>query len=101
MNRLGSLEALFDVAGQTELTAAGKLLQIDPHSPQYQGGGKDYATPLRDWAAQSTANLTRAMLAIAYVHATLDATYASETSRQTSRQAVNDWLDGLGYQPEG
>ncbi len=95
------LPVLFDVAGQTELTAAGKLLQVDPHPPQYQGGGKDYATPLRQWAAQSTANLTRAMLAIAYVHATLDATYASDTWRQTSRQAVNDWLDGLGYQPEG
>jgi hypothetical protein len=95
------LPVLFDVAGQTELTAAAKLLGLDPHFPQYQGGGKDYATPLRQWAAQSTANLTRAMLAIAYVHATLDATYASDTWRQTSRQAVNDWLDGLGHQPEG
>ena len=44
------LPVLFDVAGQTELTAAGKLLGLDPHPPQYQGGGKDYATPLREWA---------------------------------------------------
>jgi hypothetical protein len=95
------LPVLFDVAGQTELTAAGKLLQIDPHPPQYQSGGKDCATPLRDWARQSTANLTRAMLAIAYVHATLDATYATDTWRQTSRQAVGGWLDSLGYRPEG
>ena len=94
------LPVLFDVAGQTELTAAGKLLGLDPHPPAYQGGGKDYATPLREWAGQSTANLTRAMLAIAYIHATIDPTYASDTWRQTSRQAVADWLDGLGYQPE-
>ena len=76
------LPVLFDVAGQTELTAAGKLLQVDPHPPQYQGGAKDFATPLRQWAAQSTANLTRAVLAIAYVHATLDTTCASDTWRQ-------------------
>jgi ParB/Sulfiredoxin domain len=94
------LPVLFDVAGQTELTAAGKLLGLDPHPSQYQGSAKDYATPLRQWAGQSTANLTRAMLAIAYSHATLDATYASDTWRHTSRQAVAYWLDSLGYQPE-
>ena len=94
------LPVLFDVAGQTELTAAGKLLEVDPDQAQHQGGGKDYATPLRAWAGQSTANLTRAMLAIAYSHATLDPTYASDTWRQTSRRAVTAWLDGLGYQPE-
>ena len=93
------LPVLFDVAGQTELTAAGKLLGLD-RTPRLQGGGKDYATPLREWAGQSTANLTRAMLAIAYGHATIDPTYASDTWRQTSRQAVTGWLDGLGYQPE-
>jgi hypothetical protein len=94
------LPVLFDVAGQTELTAAGKLLQIEPHPAAYQGAGKDYATPLREWAAQSTANLTRAMLAIAYVHATFDATHATDTWRQTSRHAVATWLDDLGYQPD-
>ena len=72
----------------------------NPHPPAYQGGGKDYATPLREWAGQSTANLTRAMLAIAYVHATATPTYAGDSWRQTSRQAVAAWLDGLGYQPE-
>ncbi len=40
------------------------------------------------------------MLAIAYAHATLDATHATDTWRQTSRHAVAAWLDGLGYQPE-
>ena len=91
---------LFDVAGQTELTAAGKLLQIEPHPPTYQGSGKDYASPLRQWAGQSTANLTRAMLAVAYAHATTTPTYAGDTWRQPSRNAVAACLDGPGFQPE-
>jgi ParB/RepB/Spo0J family partition protein len=94
------LPVLFDNAGQTELTAAGKLLGVEPHEPSYSGGAKDYATPLRQWAGQSTANLTRAMLAIAYVHATHDPSYAGDTWHQASKGAVAAWLDGLGYQPE-
>ena len=40
-------------------------------APQYAGGAKDYATPLRGWARESSANLTRAMLAVAYVFVNL------------------------------
>ncbi len=58
------LPVLFDTAGQTELKAAAKLLGIDPVEAAH--GYKDHAGPLRDWAAQSTANTTRAMLAVAY-----------------------------------
>ena len=94
------LPVLFDTAGQTELTAAGKLLDVEPNEPQYTGAGKDYATPLREWARASTANLTRAMLAIAYVHASVDPTYAGDSWRQASKDAVAAWLDGLGYHPE-
>jgi hypothetical protein len=95
------LPVLFDAAGQTKLKEAGKLLQLEPQPPGNQGTGKDYATPPCEWAAHSTANLTRTMLAIAYVHATLDTAYASDTWRQASRHAVAAWLDvGLGYQPQ-
>ena len=39
------------------------------------------------------------MLAIAYVHATVDPTYSGDTWRKASKDAVAGWLDGLGYQP--
>jgi hypothetical protein len=93
------LPVLLDTAGQTELTAAAKLLAIDAGAPQYAGGAKDYATPLREWARQSAANLTRAMLAIAYVQAADDPTYSGDTWRKASKDALGGWLDGLGYQP--
>lgn len=92
------LPVLFDTAGQTELTAAAKLLGIEPVQAAH-GGHKDHATPLREWAAESTSNLTRAMLAVAYSLAAERA--AGGVSWSTvATDALTAWLDSLGYQPE-
>ena len=87
------LPVLFDTAGQTELNDAARLLGCDAVEDRF--GGKDYVTPLQQWAAASTANLTRAMLAVAYCLAVTHGDF-----RETARTALTGWLDGLGYQPE-
>ena len=56
---------------------------------------KDFVTPLQQWAAGSTGNLTRAMLAVAYCLAVTHGDF-----RDTARTTLTGWLDGLGYQPE-
>ncbi|MGH9136625.1 MAG: ParB/RepB/Spo0J family partition protein [Acidimicrobiales bacterium] len=61
------LPVLFDTAGQTELTDAAKFLHVIDPATSEQSNHKDWAGPFRQWASASTANLTRAMLAVAYV----------------------------------
>lgn len=89
------LPVLFDTAGQTELTAAAKLLGVEPvrfeHSNQ-----PDYASPLREWAAESASNLTRAMLAVAYSLATERGLWG----HPMASDALAAWLDRLGYEPD-
>ena len=94
------LPVLFDVAGQTELTAAGKLLGVDPAPaavPRRRQGLRHPAARVgRTVHRQPHPSDARHRLRPRHPRPT----YASDTWRQTSRQAVAGWLDGLGYQPE-
>lgn len=86
------LPALFACAGQTELTEAAKLLGVVEPRKVDQSSYRDWAGPFNAWAAESQANLTRAMLAIAYVHAV-----AAGDWRPGAKEALAGWLDRLGY----
>ncbi|MFV0308018.1 MAG: ParB/RepB/Spo0J family partition protein [Desertimonas sp.] len=86
------LPVLLATAGQTELTDAAKLLAVtEPDTSPH--GHKDWAGPFRTWATESTANLQRAFLAIAYVEAARTSWYPDASA------AVATWLDQLGYEP--
>jgi len=86
------LPALFACAGQTEITEAAKLLQVVEPTKDAQSSYRDWSGPFRQWAGESQANLTRAMLAIAYVQAV-----AAGAWRPRANEALAGWLDRLGY----
>lgn len=88
------LPALFACAGQTELTEAAKLLGVVEPIKDAQTSYRDWARPFQQWAGESQANLTRAMLAIAYVQSA-----AAGGWRPGAKAALAGWLDRLGYQP--
>ena len=77
--------------GQTPLTEAAKLLGVTEPA-KGQGGFKDWVTPFREWAVQSNANLTRAMVAIAYSE-------ASHSWNSEANDLLHTWLDQYGYEP--
>ena len=87
------LPALFACAGQTEITEAAKLLQVVEPTKDAQSSHRDWTGPFRQWAAESQANLTRAMIAIAYVQAV-----AAGAWRPGAKEAPTGWLDRLGYE---
>ena len=86
------LPALFACAGRTELTEAAKLLGVVSPARSTSRGPRDWAGPFNAWAAESQANLTRAMLAIAYVQGA-----AAGAWRPGAKEALAGWLDRLGY----
>jgi ParB/RepB/Spo0J family partition protein len=85
------LPTLLDNLGQTELTDAAKFLGVT--DPADTHGHKDHATPLRDWAAESSANLQRTLLAVAYVIGRDRRAWG----RQNGNAAYTAWLARLGY----
>ncbi len=78
--------------GQTTLTDAAKLLGV-AETAKGQGGYKDWVTPLREWALQSNANLTRAMVAIAYSE-------SSHCWNSEAKELLHTRIDQYGYEPE-
>lgn len=85
------LPSLLDNLGQTELTDAAKFLQVT--EPAEAQGYKDHATPLRTWAAESTANPQRTLMAVAYVIGRDRRAWG----RDQGAAAYDAWLARLGY----
>ena len=88
------LPSLLDNLGQTELTDAAKFLQVT--EPAENHGHKDHATPLRNWAAESTANLQRTLMAVAYVIGRDRRAWG----RTQGAAAYDRWLESIGYQAD-
>jgi ParB/RepB/Spo0J family partition protein len=88
------LPSLLDNLGQTELTDAAKFLGVT--EPVEAHGQKDHATPLRTWAAESTANLQRTLMAVAYVIGRDRRAWG----RDQGAAAYDAWLARLGYQAD-
>lgn len=85
------LPSLLDNLGQTELTDAAKFLGVT--EPTEGNGHKDHATPLRNWAAESTANLQRTLMAVAYVIGRDRRAWG----RDQRAAAYDVWLASIGY----
>ena len=91
------LPILFDHLGQTELNDAARFFgDIEPDTST-GSTNKDYVTPLRAWAAESPANLTRTLLAVVHVLGR-DAQHGLWRRPHTA-DLWQAWLDQLGYQP--
>lgn len=88
------LPSLLDNLGQTELTDAAKFLGVT--EPAEANGHKDHATPLRNWASESSINLQRTLLAIAYVIGRDRRAWG----RDQGAAAYDAWLAKLGYQTD-
>lgn len=88
------LPSLLDNLGQTELTDAAKFLGVT--EPAEGNGHKDHATPLRNWAAESTANLQRTLMAVAYVIGRDRRAWGGDQGAA----AYDAWLARLGYQAD-
>lgn len=88
------LPSLLDNLGQTELTDAAKFLGVT--EPADGNGHKDHATPLRNWAAESTANLQRTLMAVAYVIGRDRRAWG----RDQGAAAYDAWLARLGYEAD-
>lgn len=89
-----ALPILLDVAGQTELTEAAKLLKVTEPTQRTGDGWKDWATPFKQWALESSANTHRAMVAIAYVQASR---HLGISYRPVASDTLTAWLKDLGY----